>query len=401
MKFTHFINISLSLALLVPIFGRSEEFVPRKRRPGHILFKLKSDLNENQRISLQSFFNAKKLKSKKKIGQFMYLAESTQLISVKSLSEEQIAKNLMNSGAVEYAEPDYLLDPTASELTEPNDPYFSKQWHHQTIQTVEAWQVTQGQPNITVAVCDSGVDANHPDLKGNVIQPGYNVVDHSTTSGPITSHGTYVAGLIVAHANNRVGIAGIAPRVKVLPIRVTNTKDGKAYLSDLAECIQYGADQGAKVINLSFSGAENRSIDTAAQYARSKGSLLFMSAGNNGKALLSSANYSSFILVGATTSQNQLSSFSNYGTPVDLVAPGSSVLTTIPGNAYAYVSGTSFSAPITAAVGALVFSVNPKFSPEDVENILFESADAIGNDYYFGHGLINAAQAVDLAKRWE
>jgi subtilisin family serine protease len=315
-----------------------------------------------------------------------------------AISEEEIAKELEATGAVEYAEPDYLVYPA---VQVPNDSKISSQWHHTTIKTFQAWETTAGRPEIKVTVCDSGVDAAHPDLKANVIQPGYNTVDGSTRSSPVNLHGTAVAGLIASQANNRIGGAGIAPWVKILPVRVSNSSSGSAYLSDLAECVRYGADQGAKVHNVSFTGAESPTIDSAAQYARSKGSILVMAAGNQGSDISKSTpDYTSFILVGATTRYDQRSSFSNYGISIDLVAPGTNVYTTVPNGGYTTISGTSFSSPITAAVAALVYSVNPRFTPADVEQILFQSADSLGNSYLYGRGRVNAEHAVELALRW-
>jgi thermitase len=217
---------------------------------------------------------------------------------------------------------------------------------------------------------------------------------------PVASHGTAVAGVIAAR-DNGVGVVGIAPRVRILPVRVTNSSNGSAYLSDLAACVRYAGDHGARVVNVSYSGAESNSIDAAATYARNKGTLLFMAAGNSGVDISSFPAYPSFLTVGATTSKDERSSFSNYGKAVDLVAPGSSILTTVPGKAYSYMSGTSFSSPLIAGVAALIFSVRPDLKPKDVEAILRQTAVNIGDAFYFGSGRVSAAGAVALARTYK
>jgi subtilisin family serine protease len=371
----------------------------RERRPGHILFQLKqgmaspSDLSTNQVL--------KKLRIKRKIAvspeSQLNLAAFAENSRLRPYAEEQMVEQLMATGLVEFAEPDYLVYPAGSV---PNDPLAYKQWHHTPLRTFDAWDVTKGSPNVMVTVCDSGVDEKHPDLRDNVIQPGFNTVDNSTRSSPVNLHGTAVAGLIASKANNGLGISGIAPGVRILPVRVSNSSSGSAYLSDLAECVRYGADRGAKVHNVSFTGSESQTMDAAARYARSKGSLLFMAAGNQGIDISSSnPGYPSFIRVGATTQSERLAAFSNYGNPIDLVAPGEFVYTTTLNGQYTSISGTSFSSPITAAVAALVYSVKPTFTPDEVTDILFKTADPIGDAYRFGNGRVNAADAVTYAKR--
>lgn len=367
----------------------------RERRPGHILYQLKDNVDSRQKEQVREILEKRQGRLQKtfKMSKQVHLTR----ISAPSGSEEAIAQELISTGAVEYAEPDYRVYP--ADL--PNDPGVSKQWHHSVIHTFEAWKGIAPAQTVMVTVCDTGVDAQHADLSGNVIQPGFNTADGTNNSKPVNLHGTAVAGLIAAKANNRIGITGIAPSVKILPVRVTNDSQGRAYLSDLAECIRLGADQGAKVHNVSFSGSESQTINSAALYAQSKGSLLFMAAGNDGRDVSKTQpDYNTFILVGGTDKYDQHSTFSNYGAPVHLVAPGTNVYTTAPGGAYTTISGTSFSSPIAAAVGALIYSIRPTLTPKDVQEILYQSADSLGNPYVFGHGRLNAEAAVSLAQKW-
>jgi subtilisin family serine protease len=386
--------ITLIFAITYP---QGAEAKARERRPGHILYQLKKGIGTSQRLQAQSILSRWNFSNKKTLSFLDGTRVQLAAVEMGKRTEEEIAQELVATGAVEYAEPDYKVYPVG----QPNDPLVSKQWHHETLHTFRAWEITTGKPTLSVTVCDTGVDANHVDLRGNVILPGYNTVDGSTRSSPVNIHGTAVSGLIAAKANNRIGVSGIAPSAKILPVRVTNDSAGSAYLSDLAECVRYGADHGAKVHNVSFTGSESRTIDAAAKYARDKGSLLFMAAGNQGVDISSTnPNYPSFVLVGGTTQYDKRASFSNYGTPIDIVAPGVTVYTTAPKNSYTTISGTSFSSPIAAAVGALIYSVNSEFTPTDVEQILFQSSDYIGSESLFGYGRVNAEGAVALAQKW-
>lgn len=363
----------------------------RERRVGHVLFQLKTDLTENQQREVFRIWNESGL-NKKDTAVFAFEKFDAKK---EVLTEEQMAERLMATGAVEFAEPDYLVYPALTF----SDPYIPNEWHLKTVRAFDAWNSTLGSKSVIVTVCDSGVDAAHPDLKANVLQPGFNVVDGSQNSKPVASHGTAVAGVIAARANG-LGVVGVAPYVRIMPVRVTNSSNGSAYLSDLAACIRYSGDHGSKVVNVSYSGAESPSMDSAAKYARAKGTLVFLAAGNSGADVSSFPAYSSFMLIGSTTSKDQRSSFSNYGTAVDLVAPGSSILTTVPGRGYSYMSGTSFSSPLTAGIAALVFSLRPDLKPVDVETILRRSAVDIGDSYLFGDGRVNAAAAVALARTY-
>lgn len=365
----------------------------RHRRSGRLIVKMKDGQRMGLKKTTDSFDDlSKKLGLKKRRhNEKSGLIEADHEMAGK-MTEEQMAAELMATGEVEFAEPDYLFE----EAGLPDDPNYASQWMHSVMKTPEAWTHTLGDPGIIAAVCDSGVDATHPDLQGRVIT-GYNPVTGSSVTTPHTTHGTKVAGLIAAAGNNGIGIAGMAWKTRIMPIRITQSSAGSAYLSDMAKCIEWAADNGAKVINLSFTGFASSTIDKAAQYARSKGALLFMAAGNQGSNVSSSPDYKSFLLVGATTSTDARASYSNYGTPVDIVAPGHQVMSTNVGGGYATINGTSFSSPVAAGLGALVWSINPDFTPDQIETIITTTTDNVGAAATFGHGRINAARAIASA----
>lgn len=388
-------KLMTALIVITIVFSSlaSADVKKRERRSGRLIIKLKEPGRQNNKRLAGTFEELSKKLGMKKRRQHKRsgLIEADHEMKG-SMTEEQMAAELMASGAVEFAEPDYLFEEAAM----PDDSLFDQQWMHKVMKTPEAWDHTIGDSGIIAAVCDSGVDADHPDLKGRVLT-GYNPVTGSTITTPHTTHGTKVAGLIAAAGNNGIGMAGMAWKTRILPIRITTSSKGSAFLSDMAECIEWAADNGAKVINLSFTGFASKTIDNAAQYARSKGALLFMAAGNQGNNVSKSPDYKSFLLVGATTSTDSRARYSNYGTPIDLVAPGHQVLTTSPGGGYATINGTSFSSPVAAGLGALVWSINPDFTPDQIESILTSTTDDIGPSSTFGFGRINASRAIASA----
>ncbi len=365
---------------------------PWNRRPGVLLYHLKENASNDQKFAAGRILASGRPMSSK----LLQTTKSFQSMELASAGgEEEMAEALRASGAVDFAEPDYLM-PAAAAV--PDDPQYSSQWHHQMINSPGAWSYTTGSAAILVALCDTGVDASHPDLASNLSLPGFNVVDHSTNTTDVASHGTGVAGVIGAVGNNNLGVAGMDWVVKILPVRITNNPDTTAWCSDMAYGIEWAADHGAKVINLSYEtiGCPG-TIEVASQYARSLGALVVVAAGNSAMDL--SGQYAiphSFVLVGATDLSDHQAIFSNYGAPVLLGAPGASILTTEPGG-YATASGTSFSVPLVAGVAALIYSLNPSWTPSVVENLILATAKSLGSAQ-LGYGRLDAGAALAAAQ---
>jgi hypothetical protein len=306
--------------------------------------------------------------------------------------EQAMVRALARNPHIAFAELDYRL-PAAADV---NDPGFGNQWYLPVMQAPTAWDVTDGE-GVIVAVLDTGVSASHPDLSGKVLT-GYNTLTKDASTSDFHNHGTMVSGVIAAHANNGLGGASVAPGTQILPIRITN--DGYAYLSDMAEGITWASENGARVANLSFSGAAGSStVANAASKMMSNGGIVVVSAANDG-ADLGYENSPYLYVVGSTNSSDQVSSFSNFGQYVDISAPGERIYTTNRSGGYSYASGTSFSSPATAAVAALVMATNPSLTPSDVMAVISSTADDLGApgwDPYYGHGRVNAMAAVELA----
>ncbi len=308
----------------------------------------------------------------------------------------EVVDRILNSkkDMIEYAEVDMLIAPTFT----PNDQYYSSAWHLPKIGAPTAWGSTTGE-GVTIAVLDTGVDYNHPDLAISAIPP-WNFYDNNADITDIHGHGTLVAGAAGAIGGNTIGVVGSAPMAKILGVRIAQP-DAWASHSTMAQGIVYAADKGARVANLSYANScSSATIINAANYLRSKGGVLVVAAGNTGadNGLVAT---DATTCVSATDGNDNRTSWSSYGVSIDLSAPGAGIYTTSRGGGYTPASGTSLSAPVVAGIYALMFSANPALTPTQADSILYSTADDIGTagwDMYYGHGRVNAAKAVAAAK---
>lgn len=304
-------------------------------------------------------------------------------------SENGLSQFLMSSGLIQYAEPDYMLYPVN---TTPNDPNFGSQWHHSTMLSAAAWDLGTGDGAFIATTVDTGADLNHPDLQANLIS-GYNSADRQTQAnggsvGDINGHGTMTLGCVGAIGNNGVGVVGMAWDIKLMPVRCTNSSGGGAYLSDLTDGARWAVDNGARAISVSYSGGENSSVESAGSYIRSQNGLMSWASGNAGNRVYGS-DHASVIIVGATNSSDNRTSWSTYGDWIDVVAPGDSIRTTTNGGGNGTASGTSFSTPIVNGVIAMMMIASPSSTPNEIEQMLFDNCvdiSSTGEDVYTGHG---------------
>lgn len=313
-------------------------------------------------------------------------------------TEEQTAALLMATGDYEYVEPDWTVYPVA---TTPNDPSFGQQWHHraQNMNSVGAWDYVTGGPDIIVAICDTGVRKSHADLTTFV--PGFDAVFRvpEAEGGVIddgNGHGTSVAGAAAARGNNGIGVAGVGWNFSIMPVRVSNSPDGTASISDILVGARWAALNGAFVANCSYGGGNSSQSNTTGQFLRDLDALLVFATGNDGIQDQNS-NPPYVIMVGASTQSNTVAGFSNYGVGVDVVAPGVSIRTTSRGGGYTTTQGTSLSAPLAAGSLALIRAANPSLSADQIEQILFDTALDIsptGPDIFSGFGMVNVGAAV-------
>lgn len=308
-----------------------------------------------------------------------------------------IAPRLVDESPAEMAEPNYVA--TALDSV-PNDPLYLQQWGLMRTQVPAAWDLTVGQGDILVAVLDSGIDPSHPELEG-ALTDGWDFITDDADPTDEQGHGTAMSGIIAAAIDNEQGIAGIAPGVRLMPVRVLDGA-GKGSYAEVMNGLIYAADRGARLINMSFGGyGESRALSLALAYAYQKGSLLIGAAGNQGiEAIVFPAADPLVIGVASTNINDERSIASNWGPHVLLAAPGERVATLLPHNAYALVTGTSAAAAQVTGIAALVFSIKPELGNIGCAQLLVDTAEDLGPpgwDEEFGFGQVNAVQAVTKA----
>ncbi len=362
-------------------------FAEQQWAEGQILVSAKPGVNQ---YKLDKILAKHQAKSKKK---FNINSANVHLVTVPKKKEKGIITALKNNPNIDFAELDELIKPSEIHA---NDNYYANAWHLAKINMPTAWEKSKG-AGVTVAVLDSGVYL-HSDLAANVL-PGYNTVSNNSETSDVNGHGTYVAGVISALSDNNKGVTSIAWNSKILPVRITNSSDGYAYFSDIAEGITWAANNGADIVNISYMANSSSTIKSAAQSFYNKGGLVVASAGNGGSDLNCSDN-PYIIIVSATNNNDQKASWSDFGNCVDVSAPGTGIYTTNKSGGYSKVNGTSFSAPATAAVLALMKAHYPDLSNTELETLLESSADkTVGGNFskQYGYGRIDAGAALSAA----
>ncbi|MHA2164427.1 MAG: S8 family serine peptidase [Candidatus Hodarchaeales archaeon] len=281
-----------------------------------------------------------------------------------------------------------------------NDPDWNTQYGPKIIQTDLAWDIQKGDPtSVLVAVIDTGIDYDHPDLVDQYITGGYDYVNDDTDPWDDHSHGTHCAGTIGATINNSVGIAGVA-NVSIMAYKVFDS-GGYGFDYDAASAIINATDKGAAVLSNSYGfPSADQVLEDAVAYALANDVVIVVSAGNSGAPVSGyPALYLETITVSATDDTDTPASFTSYGGVVDVSAPGVDIWSTIPVSmgSYGYKSGTSMACPHVAGVVALIRSEFPTFTADQVRQHLQNSADDLGPvgwDEYYGHGRVNAFKAV-------
>lgn len=320
------------------------------------------------------------------------------ILQVPQAASQQLKAALEQDKGIDYVEDDCV----AHAIGTSNDPYFvsGSQWYLTKMQVPQAWDSSTGSANGIVAVVDTGVRASHPDIAGKVL-PGYDFFNNDADATDDNGHGTAVAGLIGASANNGLGMASLAWANPILPVKALGA-DGSGSYSSIANAIIWAADNGARVINMSLGGtSSSRTLQDAVNYAWNKNVVLVAAAGNNGNNIpCYPAACTNVVAVSATNSSDGRPTWSNYGSYVDVAAPGVGILTLYGTNSYSYWDGTSFSSPITAGTVALMSAANPLLSNSTLVDVLTKSCDdigAAGYDVYYGNGRLNASKAVTAA----
>jgi len=285
----------------------------------------------------------------------------------------------------------------------PNDVLYRQyQWNLPSIETEKGWGVGRGSDSVLVAVLDTGVQANHPDLKDKLVR-GINIVTADEAPEDDVGHGTHVSGIIAASVNNGEGVAGLSWYNKIMPVKVLDSS-GAGSTYSVAQGVIWATDHGAKVINMSLGNyAQADFLHDAVKYAFDHDVVLVAASGNdNTERPGYPAAYPEVFAVGATDKNAKRASFSNYGDYIDVAAPGDAIASTYPGSQYAALSGTSMASPHVAALAALIRSVNPELKNTEVMDIMRQTAYDLGTkgkDKYFGYGQIDIVKALHAAEQ--
>lgn len=270
----------------------------------------------------------------------------------------------------------------------------TRQWHLQRLSAPQAWTASTGE-GVTIAVIDSGVDAEHPDLKGRVL-PGWNVLDDSPDTSDARGHGTAVAGAAAAGFNHAQGQAGVAGGARILPLKVTDEK-GYTSVNTVVKAIHMAADRGARVVNVSFEFVGGHpAVLRAAQYLQERGGVLVVPSGNRG-VRQDYPTAPGLITVAATDRHDDHPQWSTHGPHITVSAPGQALL--LPGREgrYGEVSGTSYASPLVAGVLALMIAAHPQAMSAQLRAALETSAQDLGEPGYdplFGAGRVDAGAAL-------
>lgn len=397
----------------------------------------KEDLNRIQRISyvpgelLVKFKNGMGLLSSEyahhvtggRILNHYHLVKGLQHIQLPTPDIQEALSYYNGHPLVEYAEPNYMYSiyGMADDVPLPDDPKFDQLWGlHNTGQTdpagvmgspdadidaPEAWAMTTGSPNIVVAVIDTGIDYKHEDLAANMwVNTGEipaNAIDDdkngyvddvygydfSNNDGdPLDDHehGTHVAGTIAAVKDNKMGVVGVAPTVKLMAVKFLDSF-GSGELADAALGIEYAIKMGAKILSNSWGGGGfSQSLYDIISLANQNSIVFTAASGNDGRNTDSSPHYPSsyeqpnVISVGAITSEDILANFSNFGMKsVHVLAPGQAILSSVPGNKYAVMKGTSMATPHVSGIAALILSHEPELLPSEVRDRLIKTSNEI------------------------
>lgn len=407
--------------------NENSSFSGRQYVPNQVLVKFKSTLSDQMREATIAAYQSKKLKR-------ISILDIYQLQTPENVSVEEMLYLLERNPDVEYAEPNYLRRISVT----PNDPFFVSQYalfnpsqtvppgspqeerERPDIKAREAWDETRGEENVVIAILDTGVDFNHPDIDEKLLLNGYDFINDDSDPTDDHWHGTFVSGIAAAETNNGEGIAGVAWNCKILPIKIVDNT-GWTDVSTEVNGINWAVQNGADVINLSLGGVGAAQTERdAIVYAVERDVVVVAAAGNDGAATNYPAAYDECMAVAATNSNDERVTFlntagdllpweSNFGPTdeIDVAAPGDWIISLYPTNLvgpgappYILASGTSASTPHVAGLAALIKSIKPDLSAEDIMNIIrytaYDANSVInpGKDIYIGYGRIDMKMAL-------
>ena len=388
--------VCAALALLVPSASSFAAPAPQQRSdatapavPGQFMIKFKRGSASKVRESIVAARGGKFFANITDLD--IAAAEFPALkANPKPQAVEALMSALKSNPNVEFVEPNYIYQASFT----PNDPGLSQQYGWTNTQAYQAWDVTQGSSSTVIAIVDTGIQRNHPDLDSKIV-PGYDYVQNDTAPDDGNGHGTHVAGTSAAETNNATGGAGMCPNCSLMPVRVLDN-NGSGTLVNVANGINYAANNGAKVINMSLGGSGSSTLQAAVDNAWSKGVFMACAAGNSNTSSVTNSYpgaYANCFAVASTTNTDARSSFSNYGSWVEVAAPGSNIYSTWLNSGYNTISGTSMATPHVAGLAGLLASQG--LTNAQIRDRICSTSDAIsGTGTYWTCGRINAYRAV-------
>jgi thermitase len=326
-----------------------------------------------------------------------------------------LARILSRSAVVKYAEPNFILRAQAT----PNDPMYVQEYGLNNIgqtggaadadiDAPEGWDLAglgafPASGGVKVGIVDTGIDKTHPDLAGKAVgcATSYNagLLLHNGVCADDNGHGSHVSGTISANTNNATGVSGVAFNSPIVMCKALATAAGTGLTSDIANCINWVAAQGVKVLSMSLGGGDNSTLKAAVQnaYNNGNGVLVVAAAGNDGDATLNyPAAYPEVVSVAATDNRDHRASFSNANSDVEVAGPGVNIESTYTGGLYMSLSGTSMATPHVAGVAAVIADLNPTANAATLRSKLDAAVDDIGpagRDTSFGFGRVNLCKA--------
>jgi len=397
--------------------NRGRPFRPRSfsSSTDHLLIKFKPHLSPELVATTLDSYQVREYKRIPRINVFRIKAPS-------GLTIEEAQLVFSQNPDVLFVEPDYK----ARIATTPNDTFFKYQYalynsgqeigipgsprgkSRADIRATESWEETTGKKDVVIAIIDTGIDFDHPDLKNKIQSQGYDFVNEDNNPADDHGHGTHVAGIAAAETNNEEGIAGVAWNCKILPLKVMDA-EGEGYYSWMIDAIIYAADNGADVINFSLGGDQPSSaLEQALAYAYEQNVVVVAAAGNEEAAVLYPAAYDDYCLAVTATDYNDTRpEWTNFGPEVDVAAPGVRILSCVPtwywgpdSIPYGYGYGTSMATPHVAGMAALIKSIKPWLKPNEIMDIIcfttedINKAEYPGKDDFVGWGRINMEKAL-------
>jgi len=343
-------------------------------------------------VKFKSEKDAAKVAKKLGAGNVEFLSAGWYLVQVPTGKAAEFANKFLADAEVENAELNQIHQ---ANLT-PNDPSYASQYHLKRIQADLAWDFHTGTSAATIAIVDTGVDIQHPDLSGKIVA-GYDFVNNDTNADDDQGHGTHCAGIATATGNNGLNGTGVSWGARIMPVKVLSST-GSGTTANIIKGVDFAKNNGAHIISMSLGGGGyTQAFQDSITSAWNAGKIIIAAAGNNGNTTVQyPANYANVLSVASTDSADAKSSFSTYGTWVDVAAPGSSIYSTANGGGMTTMSGTSMATPVVAGLAALLKSKNTAASNATIVNRITGTADAItGTGSYWIHGRVNAYRAVN------